>query len=227
MQTKQQGIFITGTDTGVGKTTIACALIPLLEAAGLSVVASKPVETGCRISGLDLIAEDATRLAKALTSQPSFQTVCRYRYAAMTSPARAAELAGDRLYLEDLVACCIYPEHYVVVEGAGGLLSPIASDGLNIDLIAALSFPVVVVSEDRLGCINQVLMALEVLAQRKLQVAAVVLNTIESTINRSDLDNNSELGAWTDIPIIMAQSNSPYHQTLASFAERLAKKAQD
>ena len=219
-QSKQRGVFITGTDTGVGKTTVACALIPLLKIEGLPVIAVKPVETGCRVRGLDLVAEDAARLAKA-----SPQTICRYRYTTAASAARAAELEGRPLYLADLLACCIHPEHYLVVEGAGGVLSPIACDGLNVDLIAALALPVVVVAEDRLGCINQTLMALEVLTQRNLETVAVVLNTIESTINRTDLDNHHELRSWTDVPVIGAQSDAPHRQTLAHLAALLRKQA--
>ena len=200
------GVFITGTDTGVGKTTIACHLIKALEASGLQIAVRKPVESGCRKSKDRLIAEDAERLAEASVSKPSVQQVCRYQYQAAVSPSRAAMLAGETLYIDQLAACCD-DKQFTVVEGAGGLLSPIATDGLNIDLIAALGFSVIVVAADRLGCINHVLLTLEALAARSIQVIAVVLNRMHPQSDATELDNYHELGALIDIPIVQVYKN--------------------
>ena len=196
------GVFITGTDTGIGKTVIACHLIKVLEETGLKVAVRKPVESGCLIGEHGLIAEDATRLASALVSAPSTEQVCPYRYKAETSPERAAMLAGTTHTIVQLAACCYCEEQFVVVEGAGGLLSPIAADGLNVDLISALGFPAIVVSPDRLGCINHILLTLEALAARHLKVIAVVLNRMHPQTDESELDNARELSAWTNLPII-------------------------
>ena len=202
------GVFITGTDTGIGKTVIACHLIKALEEAGLKVAVRKPVESGCSVGEHGLIAEDATRLAAASVSAPSIEQVCRYRYKAETSPERAAMLAGTTHTIAQLAACCRCEEQFVVVEGAGGLLSPIAADGLNVDLISALRFPVIVVSPDRLGCINHILLTLEALAARQLKVIAVVLNRMHPQPDKSELDNACELSTWTDVPIIQVYKDN-------------------
>ena len=213
------GVFITGTDTGVGKTTIACHLIKALEARGLPIAVRKPVESGCTEGRHGLIAEDADRLAAASKANPSSQQVCCYRYKAATSPARAAMLAGEALSMDQLVACCRCEEHFAVVEGAGGLLSPIAADGLNIDLIAALGFSVIVVSPDRLGSINHILLTLEALAARQLNTIAVVLNRMHPQTYGSDLDNYRELGALTRVPIIQVHKDNIDHSALARLVE--------
>ena len=202
------GVFITGTDTGIGKTVIACHLIKALEETGLKVAVRKPVESGCLIGEHGLIAEDATRLAAASVSAPSIEEVCRYRYKAETSPQRAAMLAGTTHTIVQLAACCRCEEQFVVVEGAGGLLSPIAADGLNVDLISALGFPTIVVSPDCLGCINHILLTLEALAARQLKAIAVVLNRMHPQTDESELDNARELSVWTDMPIIQVYKDN-------------------
>ena len=202
------GVFITGTDTGIGKTVIACHLIQALEESGWKVAVRKPVESGCSVGEHGLIAEDATRLAAASASTPSIEQVCHYRYKAETSPERAAMLAGTTHTIAQLATCCHCEEQFVVVEGAGGLLSPIAADGLNVDLISALGFPAIVISPDRLGCINHILLTLEALAVRQLKTIAVVLNRMHPQAGESELDNASELSAWTNVPIIQVHKDN-------------------
>ena len=202
------GVFITGTDTGIGKTVIACHLIKVLEETGLKVAVRKPVESGCLDGEHGLIAEDAVRLAAASLSAPPVEQVCSYRYKAETSPERAAMLAGAMHTIAQLAACCRCQEQFVVAEGAGGLFSPIAADGLNVDLISALQFPAIVVSPDRLGCINHILLTLEALAARQLRAIAVVLNRMHPQADGGELDNACELSAWTDVPIVQVYKDN-------------------
>ena len=202
------GIFISGTDTGVGKTTIACHLIVALETHGVTVAVRKPVESGCSEDTHGLVAADAVSLATASVSNPQPTQVCRYRYRAVTSPARAAMLEGETLHIAQLVDCCRSEAQLTVVEGAGGLLSPIATDGLNVDLIEALGFAVIVVAADRLGSINHILLVLEALASRGLKVIAVVLNRMHPQSYTPDLDNYHELKAWVDVPIIQVTKDN-------------------
>jgi len=200
-----RGVFITGTDTGVGKTFVACRLIRALESGGLDTAVFKPVETGCRADdGGELTPQDAVQLAHASRHRPAIDIVCRYRFADAVSPARAAQLAGVDLRVGDLAAACqSEPRRFAVVEGAGGLLSPIAGDGVNADLAAALNHAVVVVAADRLGCINHVLLTLEALAARNLAVVAVALNRPDAApAPGKALDNARELAAHTQTEII-------------------------
>ena len=198
-----RGVFITGADTGVGKTAIACALIRALEAGGLRVAPRKPAESGCPIRDGVMMPEDAARLARACAHAPPLTAVCRYRFGDAVSPARAARLAGVELRVGDLVAACACDGGDVaVVEGAGGLLSPIANDGVNADLAVALGFPVVVVVADKLGCINHALLTLEAAAARRLAVAALALNRDTAAARDAALDNAVELAALTRAPIV-------------------------
>ena len=215
------GVFITGTDTEIGKTVIACHLIKALEEAGLKVAVRKPVESGCPEGEHGLIAEDAVRLAASSVSAPPIEQVCFYRYKAETSPRRAAMLAGATHTIAQLAACCRCEEQFVVVEGAGGLLSPIAADGLNADLISTLGFPAIVVSPDRLGCINHILLTLEALAARQLKVIAVVLNRIHPQTYGSELDNERELSAWTNVPIIQVYKDNIGRSALSELLKLL------
>lgn len=191
-----RGLFITGTDTGVGKTHVGTALAGVLAARGWRVRARKPVESGCpRLDG-ELKPQDAMAYA-AVTGEP-LAAVCRYRLAAALSPERAARLEGMSYCLADLVAHCregVGEGDFLLVEGAGGLLSPIAPDGLNADLALALGLPVLLVSADRLGAIHQVLVTAEAIARRGLTLAGVVLNRLTPALDPG-LDNAADVRHW-------------------------------
>lgn len=196
-----RGLFVTGSDTGVGKTHVGTALATVLVAQGIRVRARKPVESGCpRVDG-ELQPQDATAYAAA-TGEP-LATVCRYRLAAALSPERAARLEGVDYGLADLAAHCrakVAADDFLLVEGAGGFLSPIAPDGLNADLAVVLGLPVLLVSADRLGAIHQVLATAEAIRRRGLNLAAVVLNAVVPIADPL-LDNAADLTRWLGGPI--------------------------
>jgi len=203
-----QGIFITGTDTGVGKTWFTERLIPKLMSSGLQVHARKPVESGWQE---DWRLTDAGRLLQAVNPngvenpQQALQQICPYRFQAALSPVRAAAMEGQQLSIEDIKQACQIENDrindVVCVEGAGGFYSPLASDGLNADLAQALGLPVILVAEDRLGCINQVLLCLEAIQNRGLQPLAVFLN--QKTIDDPSMDNAEDLRQLTNVPICL------------------------
>jgi len=157
------GVFITGTDTGVGKTVVACALTRALARAGHTVAVRKPVESGCARHAGQLEPADGAALARAAGHRETLDTVTPMRLAHALSPERAAHLEGVQLTLHDLIAAARIGDEsdFFVVEGAGGFLSPLASDALNADLALALGLPVLVVAEDRLGSINHTLLTVE------------------------------------------------------------------
>ncbi len=195
------GLFITGTDTGVGKTYIGAALVRALKRRGLKVWVRKPVETGCVRTPSGLLPRDAQILNRAAGDPEPLDTVCPYRFEAAVSPERAARLCGQPLNLERLIEACRPPNQgLMLVEGAGGFYSPIAAASLNADLAQALAFPVLVVAADRLGAIHQVLTTLEAVARRGLDPIGVVLNQIR----RSDapfIDNLEDLQRFSQAPI--------------------------
>ena len=199
-----KGLFVTGTDTGVGKTQIAAAVAQLLSEAGVSVRPRKPVETGCRADEDGLTAEDALTLKAAANSRDALAVICPYMFKPAVSPERAARLCGQQSHLADLikVTCAeITASDYLLVEGAGGFCSPLASDGLNADLAAALALPVLLVVRNRLGCLNHALLTVEAVRQRNLNLAGIVLNQVDAVVNL-DMDNADDLKRWLACPVL-------------------------
>ncbi len=167
------GVFVTGTDTGAGKTYVASALVRALHGRGLRVRARKPVESGWAGAA----GSDAERLRQAAGAWEPLERVCPWRFAEPVSPALAARRMGVEMTVRDLAqACRSGGRAAVVVEGAGGFLSPIAGDGLNADLAQHLGLPVLLVAADRLGAVNHTLLTLEAMARRGLALAGVVFN---------------------------------------------------
>lgn len=198
----QTSYFIAGTDTGVGKTRVGTALVHGLVARGLDVRVRKPVESGCEPGPDGLLPLDASALRQAAGAREPLDAVCRYRLRAAVSPERAAALEGVRFSVADLTAACVAPPGALLaVEGAGGFLSPVAHDGLNADLAAALGLPVVLVAADRLGAINHVLLTLEAIARRGLTVAGLVLSAPAPVDAAAPMDNAADLARWSGLPV--------------------------
>ncbi len=173
------GYFITGVDTAVGKTQVAAALTALLTAAGQQVTPRKPVESGCVTdpAGTGLLPADGRSLQLACGEKEDLQRITPYRYPQPLSPERAAVVSQQPLSLQRLVeACASEPDTIRVIEGAGGLFSPIATAALNIDLAVALQLPLILVAWQRLGVINQVLLNHHAIETHGLELALVILN---------------------------------------------------
>ena len=205
---RPKGLFITGTDTGVGKTHITCLLAQQLLAEGFTPIPRKPVESGCsRNAEGQLVAADAQALMLACRYLQPQHTVCPYPLQAAISPAEAARLQGETISLAQLQQACTpttdeaQDEHTrLLVEGAGGFYSPLCSDGLNADLAQRLKLPVLLVAEDKLGCINHILLSLQAIEARGLEVFAVVLNQINPA--SSAMNNAVELSQLISQPLI-------------------------
>ena len=199
------GLFITGTDTGVGKTRVGIGLARGLVRRGWRVRARKPVESGCHAVAGALLPADAEALRQAAGGLESLARVCPHPLAAALAPPRAAALEKRSLPLAALVDACragVAAGDFVLVEGAGGFLSPLATDGLNADLALALALPVLLVAEDRLGAIHQVLATSEAVERRGLRLAAVVLNAATAPPGPG-LDNAADLSAQLDAPLFV------------------------
>lgn len=197
------GYFITGSDTDVGKTYIACQLVTQLRRLGVGVETRKPAESGCRVDGEGgLITHDAAALQLANGQCESIERINPFRFRAALAPHRAARLEGRRLELASLVDACSRddPANRLIVEGAGGFYSPLAENGLNADLASALQLPVFIVVADRIGAVNQALMTWQAVTSRQLRVAAIVLNEVKSG-NEPNMDNAADLAAHCDLPI--------------------------
>ena len=202
-----QGVFITGTSTEVGKTFIGVAIARALTQRKIKVIPRKPIESGCTRSDDELIPQDASALKQAADYQGPLSEVCPYRFEPPISPVRAAHLADKFLTTEQLVSTCLEgsEQGFVLVEGAGGFYSPLAENGLNADLAVALQLPVLLVAKDKLGAINQVLLTVEAIQMRGLQLACVVLNALHDEQNEH-MDNAADLRERLDCPVF----SSPY-----------------
>jgi dethiobiotin synthetase len=177
-----QGLFVAGTDTGVGKTLVAAALVHAYAARGLRALGMKPVAAGCAERGGRLVNEDATALVAASNVAASEDDINPYRFRPAIAPHLAAALAGQRISLERIgaayAALCRSADR-VVVEGAGGLLVPLNDDQDFADLVRLLDLPVVLVVGMRLGCLNHALLTAEVLRYRGLRFAGWVANCLQ------------------------------------------------
>ena len=168
-------VLVTGTDIGVGKTWVACGLAHAIRHAGRSVTAVKAVETGCEDRPAP--TEDGVRLAAATGQTTPTRALRRFR--ASIAPAPAADLEGLTLDLDELAAeigAAAGTSQLLLLEGAGGLLSPLGWDWNAVDLAQALHATALVVASDRLGTINHTLLTLSALDLAGVRVAAIVLS---------------------------------------------------
>ncbi len=183
-----RGFFVTGTDTGVGKTVVACALVRGLRARGLDVGAMKPIETGVESAG----PLDALALREAAGGGDSLDDVCPQRFALPAAPTVAAAAERRRVDRDAIRAAFerLRARHdWLVVEGAGGLLVPAAEDFSMADLAREVGLPVLVVGRAALGTINHTLLTLEAVEERGLPLAGVVISHAGGRLSDADAAN--------------------------------------
>jgi dethiobiotin synthetase len=193
------GLFITGTGTEVGKTYVAAAIVRSLVAAGVRVGVYKPAASGCRRDGNCLNSDDAVALWEAAGRPRTLDTVCPQRFAAPLAPHLAARAEGReidaRLLRDGLSAWAGF--EFVVVEGAGGLMSPLTDEECVADLAHAFGYPLVVVTANVLGTINGTLQTLTTarVAVPRTPVVAVVLSDVfpPDAADESSATNAAEL----------------------------------
>lgn len=174
-----RGLFITGTDTGVGKTLIAGAIARRLRSLGKKIEVFKPVATGCRRGPGDLYSEDAEFLAACADSTRSLSDIVPIRYAAAVAPnvaARRERRPIDLPAMFDAYRSLAGAADEVVVEGVGGLLCPIADDFWVIHFAKMTQLPLVIVARAGVGTINHTLLTLHAARTAGIHVAGVVIN---------------------------------------------------
>lgn len=174
-----KGIFITGTDTGVGKTYVACGIAAALRSCGVDVGVMKPAETGCRMKNGGLIPADSLRLMKASDIADSLSLVNPYRFRKPLAPAVAAGLEGKDVKVGRIMkayAALSGRHDFIIVEGAGGIMVPLSKKALFLDLAEWLRLPVLIVARPGLGTINHTLLTVEALRYRKIPIVGIVMN---------------------------------------------------
>ena len=206
-----RGLLITGTDTGIGKTFVACALARAI-APYRRVDVLKPAETGCAPRGKELIPDDALRLREAARSTSALEIICPYRFEEPLAPAIAARRAGCPIDPKVVRRCydvLAREADVVIVESAGGLLVPLVESWSFADLARDLDLEVVIVVGSRLGALNQTLLTIEVARRRGLRLVGYVVNRLEAGTDLARDTNEEALELLTDIPRLASVSWSP------------------
>lgn len=189
-----RGIFITGTDTGVGKTFFSTCLIEFLRKSGINVLGFKPIETGC-----SPVCEDAEKLSSA--SGIYLEPV--YSLREPLAPAVASEIEGVDIETGKIVERCreLLSHTPLVIEGAGGIMVPITWNFSFLDLAVSLSLPVIVVALNKLGVINHTLLTVKACTGAGLKVKGVVLNSFRE-FDSSFSTNLYSLRKLLKVPVV-------------------------
>jgi dethiobiotin synthetase len=182
-------LFVTGTDTGVGKTRIAAALCVAYAARQKRVAAMKPVASGCTQTSAGLRNEDAEALLAAMTVRAAYDEVNPYAFEPAIAPHIAAMEAGCSIDLRLLDGCferlCRHSD-VIIVEGAGGWLAPLDATHTFADLAVRWKLDVILVVGLRLGCLNHALLTAEAIERRGVQLAGWVGNSVDPDFARRE-----------------------------------------
>ena len=176
----KKGIFITGTDTEVGKTIISCAIVLLLKSKGFKVCVMKPVETGCNIKENKNIYSDGLMLKFMANVEIPLENITPFRFKYPLAPVIAAELENKEIQQEIIYETfqkLLSKHDYIVVEGIGGIMVPLKEDFLVVDLVKMLRLPILIVANNKLGVINHTLLTYEAAIKRGIEVKAIILNS--------------------------------------------------
>jgi len=221
-----KGVFITGTDTEVGKTLCAAGVLVAYQQQGLSTVAMKPVASGCEQTSEGLRNEDALLMMKHMQAEATYDEVNPYAFAPPMAPHLAAAKKNIIINTDTLVGQAqelASRADRIVVEGAGGWLAPLNEHQSFADLAAQLGLPVVLVVGIRLGCLNHALLTYENIRQRNVPLAGWIANTgLPNAENCLDVEENiASLTARISVPLL---GKIPFlkDQNIATIASLLA-----
>jgi len=184
-----RGFFVTGTDTGVGKTRVSLGLMRLLQKQGHVVTGMKPVASGCRPTPAGLVNEDALQLQAQASYTAAYHQVNPYAFEPPIAPHLAAQACGASIeprVIQQALAELTEDADRVVVEGVGGWLVPIDSTKTMADIAVAMGLPVVMVVGIRLGCLNHALLTAAAIASAAVPFAGWVANQTEADCEAAD-----------------------------------------
>lgn len=201
----REAYFIAGTDTDVGKTTIAAGLLHAARQLGLSTLAAKPVASGCEVTAKGLRNSDALALIDESSIKLPYDQVNPFAFEPAIAPHLAAREAGVALNVsalrEAMHQVLAQGADFTLVEGAGGWRVPLSDHANLSDLAIALKLPVILVVGVRLGCINHALLSAEAIARDGLQLAGWVANIVDPRTSRLE-DNLSSLAERLPAPCL-------------------------
>lgn len=199
-----KGIFITGTDTGVGKTIVSSTLAYLLRMRGVNVGVMKPVTSGCREAAGRLVSDDALLLCRSAGVAGDNDTM-PYLLREPLAPAEAARIDGVTIEfarIREAYQRLAASHDFVIVEGAGGLMVPLAGGLLVADLARELELPLLVVARPNLGTINHTVLTCFSAQQMGLSVAGVVINNYPDAPGLAERSAPHHIGSLCGAPIL-------------------------
>ena len=201
---KYRGVFVTGTDTSVGKTMVAAGLVGLLREHGFNVGVMKPVASGAiECDSGKLISQDVEMLVKFSGVEDPWELINPYCLATPVTPALAAKIEGVIFDFERIRHCfeVISANHeFIVVEGASGVMSPLTDNLVVADLIGMLDLPSIIVSHPDQGTINHTLLTIECLKHRNLEVLGFFLNRFPDSPNLAESTNAEIVTTVSGVP---------------------------
>ncbi len=201
-----KGLFITGTDTDVGKTFVASGLLRAFKKMGISACPIKPVETGCRVKKGKLVPEDAVKLIRASGVKEPLDLINPYRLKHPLAPSVAAKLESITIKKTKIISSYkTLSNKYdiTVVEGAGGIMVPVYNKYLFIDLVKDLKLPLLIVARPGLGTINHTLLTIETARKRGIDVLGVIINhTVKNRKGLAEKSNPEVIEKLGKVPVL-------------------------
>ncbi len=211
----KKGVFITGTDTGVGKTIISGAIVSFLKAKGIDVGVMKPAESGCVLQDGKLIPHDALFLKEVSEVEDPLDLINPFRLKNPLAPWVACELEGIRIDKERIknAYLSLSERHEImIVEGIGGLLVPVNQKFLVSDLIGFLDLPIVVVSRSNLGTINHTLLTIRCAENLGIKILGVIINNLTLPSGLAERTNPQVIKRLIEPPLL---GETPFLPSLA------------
>ncbi|MGN6521490.1 MAG: dethiobiotin synthase [Dokdonella sp.] len=199
-----RSLFVTGTDTGIGKTRASVALLHALRARGLHASGMKPVASGCEAAREGLRNEDALALIAASDPAPDYARCNPFAFEPPIAPHIAARAAGREIVLAPIRAAADALRarcDRLVVEGVGGWMAPLSDQLMQADLVRALELDVVLVVGLRLGCLNHALLSARAIGADGCRLAGWIANRIDPAMAVAD-DNIATLRARIEAPLL-------------------------
>jgi dethiobiotin synthetase len=206
-----KGVFVTGTDTGVGKTWSSCVLLAALRARGMRAAGMKPVASGCRETSAGLRNEDAEALIAASDPMPAYTDCNPHAFAAPIAPHLAAAMNGAKITLAPVSTAysrLALTADRIVVEGVGGWAVPLSDTLMQADLVRALGLPVILVVGVRLGCLNHALLSARAIAADGCRLAGWIANRIDAEMAFASA-NIEALQARIAAPLLGVLAHAP------------------
>lgn len=200
------GFFITGTDTGVGKTVVTACLLTLFKSKAMDVGVMKPIESGVDPECSSASNSDAKFLMEVSGSKDAEEEVCPYRLKIPASPYQAAQMAGSSIQPKTILEkfkVLQSRRDSMLVEGIGGLFVPITRNYNIADLVLGMGLPLIIVSRIRLGTLNHTLLTINAARQNGLSIKGIILNRQESgELSDVEMQQGKLIEDLSDIPVL-------------------------